>query len=53
MSETLLPYYDRELTAIHRLATEFAETYPKIAGRIVVPVGRTHDPCPLGAESGA
>ncbi len=34
MSDTLLPYYDRELTAIKRLAAEFAETHPKIAGRL-------------------
>ncbi len=34
MSDTLLPYYDRELTAIQRLATEFAEAHPKIAGRL-------------------
>ena len=42
MSDTLLPYYDRELTAIHRLATEFAEAYPKIAGRLrLSPAGST------------
>jgi len=44
MSETLLPYYDRELTAIHRLATEFAEAYPKIAGRLRISPGGVDDP---------
>ena len=34
MSESLLPYYNRELIAIRRLAAEFAETHPKIAARL-------------------
>jgi len=44
MSDTLLPYYDRELTAINRLATEFAEAYPKIAGRLRLSPGGVDDP---------
>ncbi|MSP00682.1 MAG: type VI secretion system baseplate subunit TssF [Acetobacteraceae bacterium] len=44
MSDALLPYYDRELTAIHRLATEFAEAYPKIAGRLRLSPGAVDDP---------
>src|SRR5450631_2769763 len=44
MSDTLLPYYDRELTAIHRLATEFAEAYPKIAARLRLSPGGVDDP---------
>src|SRR3984957_5775438 len=44
MSDTLLPYYDRELTAIPRLATEFAEAYPKIAGRLRLSPGGVDDP---------
>ena len=44
MSETLLPWYDRELTAIHRLASEFAEAYPKIAGRLRLSPGGVDDP---------
>src|ERR1041385_2452328 len=44
MSDTLLPYYDRELTAIHRLANEFAEAYPKIAGRLRISSGGVDDP---------
>ena len=34
MSDALLPYYDRELNAIRRLAAEFAIAHPKIAGRL-------------------
>lgn len=44
MSDSLLPYYDRELTAIHRLAAEFAEAYPKIAGRLRLSPGAVDDP---------
>jgi type VI secretion system protein ImpG len=44
MSDSLLPYYDRELTAIHRLANEFAEAYPKIAGRLRLSPGGVDDP---------
>src|SRR5665213_3505502 len=44
MSDSLLPYYDRELTAIHRLATEFAEAYPKIAGRLRLSPSGVDDP---------
>ncbi|HYZ33146.1 MAG TPA: type VI secretion system baseplate subunit TssF, partial [Crenalkalicoccus sp.] len=34
MSETLLPYYNRELAAIRKDAAEFAEAFPKVAGRL-------------------
>jgi len=34
MSDELLPYYNRELSYIRRLATQFAEAHPKIAGRL-------------------
>jgi type VI secretion system protein ImpG len=34
MSDALLPYYDRELNALRRLAASFAATHPKIAGRL-------------------
>ncbi len=44
MSDSLLPYYDHELTAIHRLANEFAEAYPKIAGRLRLSPGGVDDP---------
>ena len=44
MSDSLLPYYDRELAAIKRLAAEFAETHPKIAGRLRVSADAVDDP---------
>ena len=39
MSDALLPYYDRELNALRRLAAEFAEAHPKIAGRLRLAAG--------------
>src|SRR4029077_20464383 len=44
MSDSLLPYYERELAAIKRLATEFAETHPKIAGRLRLSADAVDDP---------
>jgi type VI secretion system protein ImpG len=44
MSDSLLPYYDRELSAIKRLAGEFAEAHPKIAGRLRVSADGGDDP---------
>ena len=44
MSDALLPYYDRELNAIKRLAGEFAEAHPKIAGRLRVSADSVDDP---------
>jgi type VI secretion system protein ImpG len=44
MSDTLLPYYDRELNAIRRLAAEFAEQHPKIAGRLRLSADAVDDP---------
>ena len=44
MSDALLPYYERELDAIRHLAEEFAEAYPKIAGRLRLAGGVTDDP---------
>jgi type VI secretion system protein ImpG len=34
--EELLPYYERELGFLRRYAREFAERYPKIAGRLLI-----------------
>ena len=34
MADELLPYYNRELSYIRRLAAEFAETHPKVAARL-------------------
>ncbi len=44
MSDSLLPYYNRELVAIRRLAAEFAEAHPKIAGRLRVAADTVDDP---------
>ena len=44
MSDALLPYYDRELNAIRRLAAEFADAHPKIAGRLRLSADAVDDP---------
>src|SRR6202011_763173 len=44
MSDTLLPYYDRELNAIRRLAADFAAAHPKIAGRLRLSSDAADDP---------
>ncbi len=44
MSDPLLPYYDRELNAIRRLAADFAAAHPKIAGRLRLSGNMTDDP---------
>jgi len=44
VSDALLPYYDRELNAIRRLAAEFAITHPKIAGRLRLAPDSVDDP---------
>src|ERR1700754_557307 len=33
-TQALLPYYERELTYLRKYAREFAEDYPKVAGRL-------------------
>lgn len=44
MSDALLPYYNRELEALRRLAAEFADLYPKIAGRLRLSKDAVDDP---------
>jgi type VI secretion system protein ImpG len=44
MSEALLPYYQRELNALRRLAAEFAAAHPKIAGRLRLSPDAVDDP---------
>jgi type VI secretion system protein ImpG len=44
MSDALLPYYDRELNALRRLAGEYASAQPKIAGRLRVTRDTIDDP---------
>jgi type VI secretion system protein ImpG len=45
MSESLLPFYNRELAALRKLAGEFAQKHPKVAGRLrIAPDGTVDDP---------
>jgi type VI secretion system protein ImpG len=44
LSDSLLPYYERELDAIKRLAAEFADTHPKIAARLRISADAVDDP---------
>ena len=44
MRDDLLPYYERELTFIRQMAAEFADKYPKVAGRLMLEPGTCEDP---------
>src|ERR1700745_3285021 len=44
MSDSLLPYYNRELDALRRLSGEFADTNPKVAGRLRLAPDTVDDP---------
>ncbi len=44
MDDTLLQYYERELTFIRELGAEFAKKYPKIAGRLLLEADKCEDP---------
>src|SRR5437899_6264197 len=44
MSQSLFPYYERELTFIRQFAQEFAERYPAAAGRLLLEPNRSGDP---------
>ena len=44
MNDTLLDYYEQELTYIRQMGMEFAEKYPKIAGRLMLESGKSSDP---------
>jgi len=44
MLESLLPYYEDELTALRKQAREFAERYPKIAGQLMLDGDTCEDP---------
>ena len=44
MSESLYPYYERELVFIRQLAQEFARQFPAAAGRLLLEPGRSVDP---------
>ena len=42
--EDLLNYYERELTYIRQMGTEWAKKYPKLAGRLLMEPDRCEDP---------
>jgi type VI secretion system protein ImpG len=44
MDDTLLQYYERELTFIREMGAEFAKKYPKIAGRLLLEPDKCEDP---------
>ena len=44
MSDGFLPYYNRELAALRRLAGDFAEANPKVAGRLRLTPDAVDDP---------
>ncbi|MFB3776378.1 MAG: type VI secretion system baseplate subunit TssF [Bryobacteraceae bacterium] len=44
MRDELLAYYERELTFLRQMGAEFAEKYPKIAGRLLLEPDRCEDP---------
>lgn len=44
MDDTLLQYYERELTYIREMGAEFAKKYPKIAGRLQLEADKCEDP---------
>jgi len=44
MREELLRHYQSELTYLRHMAAEFAEKYPKIAGRLLLERGKCEDP---------
>ncbi len=44
MEDSLLNYYERELTFIREMGAEFAKKYPKIAGRLKLEADKCDDP---------
>lgn len=44
MSDDLLPYYEKELGFIRKSGAEFADTHPKIAGRLRISADTVEDP---------
>ena len=50
MRDELLPYYERELTFIRQMAAEFAEKYPKVAGRLHARAGYLRRPARGAAD---
>lgn len=44
MRDELLGYYERELSFLRQMGAEFAEKYPKIAGRLLLEPDTCEDP---------
>ncbi len=44
MDDTLLNYYEQELSYIRQMGEEFAQKYPKIAGRLLLDPDKSADP---------
>lgn len=44
MGDSLLHYYERELTFIREMGSEFAQKYPKLAGRLLLESDKCEDP---------
>ncbi len=44
MDDTLLKYYEQELSYVRRMGGEFARKYPKIAGRLLLDTDKSADP---------
>ncbi len=44
MRDDLLFYYERELTWLRRMGTQFSEKYPKIASRLLLETDKCEDP---------
>jgi type VI secretion system protein ImpG len=44
MLDDLLPFYERELSAVRALAAEFSERHPKVARRLQINPGHCDDP---------
>jgi type VI secretion system protein ImpG len=44
MDQKLLGYYERELSVLRHLGQEFAQTYPKVAGRLQLESNKCEDP---------
>lgn len=44
MRDQLLYFYERELTFLRRMGAEFAQAYPKVAGRLQIEPSKCEDP---------
>ncbi len=44
MRDELLPYYERELRYIRRMAADFAQRYPGVAGQLLIEPEKCEDP---------